>query len=349
MSHDITKNGNGMNKKLLAAVVALSVLGLGLAWYLVERPSAEPGLVLYGNVDVRQVALAFNGSERIMRLSVREGERVRVGQELGQLDDQTLTLEIGQAQAQLLVRQQVLLRLKNGARPEEIAQARANLAAADAEARHAGQQLAMLQAANAQIQGLAVSRQDIDSAVAAKSVAGARLDNVKKALELALAGPRREEVGEARAQVDAAQAQVGLLRHRLAETVLKAPVDAVVRSRLLEPGDMASPQKPAFALAILDPKWVRAYVREADLGLLKPGLAARVSSDSEPGAAIAGRVGYISSVAEFTPKTVQTEEIRTSLVYEVRILVDDPQDKLRLGMPATVLFVGAARAGAARP
>jgi HlyD family secretion protein len=110
----------------------------------------------------------------------------------------------------------------------------------------------------------------------------------------------------------------------------------VVRARLLEPGDMASPQRPVFTLAITQPKWVRAYVAEPSLGRIKPGMKASVSTDSAPGRAIPARVGYISSVAEFTPKTVQTEELRTSLVYEVRFLVDDPDDQLRLGMPATV-------------
>jgi HlyD family secretion protein len=126
------------------------------------------------------------------------------------------------------------------------------------------------------------------------------------------------------------------MNHQLTEAELKAPIDAVVRARLLEPGDMASPQRPAFTLAITDPKWVRAYVAEPDLGRVRAGQDARVSTDSQPGEAIAGKVGYISSVAEFTPKTVQTEELRSSLVYEIRVMVDDPQDRLRLGMPATV-------------
>jgi HlyD family secretion protein len=109
----------------------------------------------------------------------------------------------------------------------------------------------------------------------------------------------------------------------------------VVRARLLEPGDMASPQRPVFTLAITDPKWVRAYVTGADLGRVQPGMAATLVIDSDP-QPLAGKVGFMSSVAEFTPKTVQTEELRTSLVYEIRVLADDPQDRLRLGMPVTV-------------
>jgi HlyD family secretion protein len=99
---------------------------------------------------------------------------------------------------------------------------------------------------------------------------------------------------------------------------------------------MVTPQRPVLSLALTRPKWVRVYVSEPDLGRVKPGMGARVNTDSSPGTTIPGKVGYISSVAEFTPKNVETSELRTSLVYEVRVLVEDPQDALRLGQPATV-------------
>jgi len=123
-----------------------------------------------------------------------------------------------------------------------------------------------------------------------------------------------------------------------------------VRARLLEPGDLASPQRPVFTLAITQPKWVRAFVPEPRLSQIRPGMAASVSTDSDPEHPLAGRIGFISSVAEFTPKTVQTEELRTSLVYEVRVEVDDPANALRLGMPATVrIDLGSGAATDRRP
>ena len=127
-----------------------------------------------------------------------------------------------------------------------------------------------------------------------------------------------------------------MLRRQLTDADLVAPLDAVVRSRIVEPGEMATPQKPAFELAITDPKWVRAYVSETDLGHVKPGMKATVSVDAFKGRPFDGWVGFISPVAEFTPKSVQTEELRSSLVYEIRVFVKDPGDVLRLGMPATV-------------
>lgn len=111
----------------------------------------------------------------------------------------------------------------------------------------------------------------------------------------------------------------------------------MVRSRLREPGDMVTPASPVYALALTLPKWVRVYVREADLGRIRPGMAASaVVSDSQPDKPLAGKIGYISSIAEFTPKAVQTEELRTSLVYEVHVMIEDPTDLLRLGQPVTV-------------
>ncbi|HEX2929785.1 MAG TPA: efflux RND transporter periplasmic adaptor subunit, partial [Candidatus Binatia bacterium] len=183
--------------------------------------------------------------------------------------------------------------------------------------------------------GRAVRQQDVDNAKAALQVAEARLVVNQRALELAVAGPRKEDVAENEARLRANEAQAALLRQQLADSQLLAPVDAVVRTRVMEPGEMASPQKAVFSLAITDPKWVRVYVSEPDLGKVRSGTAAQVAVDSFPKHRFEGWVGFISPVAEFTPKSVQTEELRSSLVYEVRIFVKDPADELRLGMPAS--------------
>ncbi|MDH6595159.1 HlyD family secretion protein [Variovorax sp. TBS-050B] len=327
-----------MNRKpLIAAALVALAAAAAAGWWHFGRPAAPSDrIVLYGNVDLRQVSLAFNGTERVAELAAREGDRVRAGQVLGRLDTRALALRVAQSQARIGVQEQALLRLKTGSRPEEVAQASAQVAAAQADADLAQQQLARLQAIGQTTAGRAVSQQDLDSAQARRKVALAQLDNARKAQQLVVAGPRREDIAQAQAQLESARADLALMNHQLQEAELRSPIDAVVRARLLEPGDMASPQRPAFTLAITDPKWVRAYVAEPDLGRVRPGQAARVTTDSHPGQPIAGRVGYISSVAEFTPKTVQTEELRSSLVYEIRVMVDDRDDRLRLGMPATV-------------
>jgi HlyD family secretion protein len=280
--------------------------------------------------------LAFDGSGRVAELRVEEGDRVNAGVVLGVLDTRTLALQAEQAQAQIGVQQQTLQRLRNGARPQEIAQARSRVTAAQVDAAQAEQDLQRLQGIAANTQGRGVSAQDLDRAKSHLQVVQAKLTDQQEALRLTELGPRAEDVAGAEAQLKAAQAQLALLQHQIAQGQLKAPADAVVRSRLLEPGDMATPQKPVLALALTQPKWVRVYVGEPDLGRVKPGMPARVTTDGSPGQSIAGKIGYISSVAEFTPKSVQTEALRTSLLYELRVLVDDPQDVLRLGQPATV-------------
>ena len=317
--------------KILRSVSALAavLLIVGLLWWKIHDTGTTTALTLYGNVDIRQVSLAFDGSGRIAGLRAEEGDKVKAGAVLAVLDTRTLALQAEQARLQIEVQQQSLLRLRNGSRPQEIAQARSRLAATQADAERARQDLARLQAA-----GSAVSVQDLDRAGTALQVAQARREEQREALRLTQLGPRAEEVAGAEAQLKVLQAQLALLQHQIDLGELRAPADAVVRSRLLEPGDMATPQRPVFALALTHPKWVRVYASEADLGRIRPGMAARIETDSHP--SIAGKVGYISSVAEFTPKSVQTEELRTSLVYEVRVVVEDAEDALRLGQPATV-------------
>lgn len=296
----------------------------------------ENQLELQGNVDVRQVSVAFEQTGRIAELRAQEGDVVKAGAVLGLLDTVSLKLQAEQAKAQANVQEQNLRRLRNGSRPEEIAQAAARLTSAKAEADRASTELTRLRGIAGATGGRGVAQQDLDRAEQGATAANATVREQEAALRLARQGARSEDIAGGRAQVEAARAQLALLQHQIDQGVLRAPVDGVIRSRLLEPGDIASPQRPAFSLARTQPKWVRVYVAQPDLGRIRPGMTASVVSDSQPNQPIAGRIGYISSVAEFTPKTVQTEELRTSLVYEVRVTVDDPANRLRLGQPVTV-------------
>lgn len=243
---------------------------------------------------------------------------------------------MARAEADLAAQQHAVDRLHNGNRPEEIAQARANVDAAAADAENARAQYARLTALSASSSGRAVSRQDMDSAKSALDTAEARLAVNGKALALELAGPRKEDIAQAEAQLRSDEAQLALLQQEFKDADLLAPLDAVVRSRIAEPGEISSPQKSAFTLAIIDPKWVRAYVAEPDLGSVREGMSAAVSVDAFPKRSFSAWVGFISPVAEFTPKSVETTDLRSSLVYEIRVFVRDPGDVLRLGMPATV-------------
>ncbi len=324
-----------MNKRIVGIGILAAAI-IGIAVWISTRGSQGNSIVLHGNVDLRQVELPFNDSERIAEVLVEEGSTVRAGQVLARLDTGRLLPRVKQAEAKVAAQSEMLRKLRNGARPEEIAQARAAVAAAEAEAANARSQIERLQSISAASEGRAISAQDLEAATAQVRTSEARLQNSKESLRLILAGAREEDIQTASAQLDAAEADLALLQRQLKDAELVSPTDGVVRNRLMEPGELATPQRPVFSIAVMNPKWVRAYVSETDLGRVNVGMPARVSIDSAPDHLIKGTIGFLSSTAEFTPKTVQTDELRTSLVYEVRILVRDEQNRLRLGMPATV-------------
>jgi len=318
---------------VLPIAVVLAIAGAVGFWWYSKSGDAPTELILYGNLDLRQVDLAFNGSERIAAVDVQEGDRVHEGQELAHLDTSRITPQVAQAEAQVAAQRAVVERMHNGSRPEEIAQARANLEQAKADAANA---LAQYERKNNLLAKNAGTQMDFDNAKAALNMAEARVKLNQSALDLTIAGPRKEDIAQAEAQLQGNEAQFAFLHQQLIDARLLAPVDGVVRSRLMERGDMASPQRPVVSLALTDPKWVRAYVSEINLGKLHPGTKATITVDSFPNRDFDGWIGFISPIAEFTPKDVQTPELRTSLVYEVRVFVNDPSDDLRLGMPATV-------------
>ena len=167
-------------------------------------------------------------------------------------------------------------------------------------------------------------------------VAEAKTTVNQRTLDLEVIGPRKEDIGEAEGLVKAAEGRLAFVQQQLNDARLLSPTDGVIRTRIMEPGEMASPESPVFDIAVTDPMWVRAYVPEADLGKVRPGMTAEVTTDSFPGKRYSGWVGYISPTAEFTPKSVETPDLRTNLVYQARVYVRNPQNELRLGMPATV-------------
>ena len=162
------------------------------------------------------------------------------------------------------------------------------------------------------------------------------MDAAKAGLTLALAGPRSQDIAAAKNTLKALEAELTLTQRALADSRLYAPDDGIIQDRILEPGDMVSPQRPVYTLALVNPVWIRTYITEPDLGKIRPGMVANISTDSFPGKTYRGWIGYISPTAQFTPKSVETSQLRTELVYQVRVYVCNPQNELRLGMPATV-------------
>jgi len=337
-------------KRIRIVILLLLVGGLTAAiwfWRHREPVATEQRLRLYGNVDIRQVQLAFNGSERIAALLVEEGDRVNAGQLLARLDTQRLEPKAASRQAQVQAQREAVARLEAGNRPEEVRKAKADLEAARADLEIA--ELTYKRVTDLTTQGVD-TQQRKDDARAALNVAKAREAAAKETCDLMVLGPRKEDIAAAKATLQAYEADLALARRELADAQLYAPTNGVIRNRIMEPGDMASPQKPVFTLALDNPVWVRAYVPETDLGKIRTGMKAEVTTDSFPGKTYSGWIGFVSPTAEFTPKTVETTEVRAKLVYEVRVFVSNPQGELRLGMPAEVIVpLDQSQASAAQP
>ena len=319
--------------RILVLLILIIVAG-GLWWWHLHREPAPTGqLVLYGNVDLREVNLAFYGNQRIASIFVKEGDRVTSGQLLAELETQRLEDAVRQAEALVAQQTQVLKRLEAGSRIEEIRQAEANANKARVDADNAERTWVRIRDL---FQENAVSKQQADDSEAAAKAAQATWKAAQQALALALAGSRVEDIEAGREALKAAQASLALRRRELNDARLYAPADGVIRDRILEPGSMVTPQNPVLTLALTDPLWVRVYVSEPDLGKLRHGMKATITTDSYPGKRYKGWVGFISPTAEFTPKTVETTDLRTRLVYQVRVFIRQGQNELRLGMPATV-------------
>lgn len=338
-------------KKRISILSILILLAVGFfVWRSLEQKHADHDRVtIYGNVDIRQVQIAFNDSERISRLLVDEGSVVHAGQLIGQLVQQRYSDTVARDQSIVAAQQQVVARLRAGSRPEEIAEARAEVAAAQANVAaaqanvtnakllyHRQQTLARQQYVSLQI------RDDAERAYLARKAGLAADEQIlqakEQALRLAVIGPRKEDIAAAEATLRANQAALALAQRQLADTQLYAPAEGVIQNRILEAGDMATPQTPVFTLALDNPLWVRAYLPETQMGKVGLGMRAWIQVDSFPSQRFPGWVGFISPVSEFTPKNVETTELRSQLVYRVRVYACNPEHRLRLGMPATVII-----------
>ncbi len=323
-----------MKKKIILIVILLVLITAGFFFYKkIDNQQPTDEIVLYGNIDIREVKLSFNGNEHINSILVQEGDSVTKGQDLAYLHTELLQAKSAQAKAMVEAQKQELAAMLAGTRPEDIEKARADLEAVKAKlvsARSTAERLTKL------ARKKMASEDEAEQARATANAYEADVHALQAALNLAIAGPRKEDIAKARALLLARQAEYSLALENLKDATLYAPNPGVIRNRILEEGDMASPQTPVLTLALNHPLWVRAYLSETDLGKVKPGMAATIHTDSYPDKSYSGWIGYISPTAEFTPKNIETPELRTHLVYQVRIYTCNNDNELRLGMPATV-------------
>jgi HlyD family secretion protein len=320
-------------KKPLLAILLLAV-AVTVGWQVRQKlHKTDDALKLYGNVDIRGVDLGFRVGGRLLEVLKDEGDAVKAGELLARIDRQPYEHELSRAEAELAAAEADLQLKTTGYRTEEIDQARAVLAesrviAKDARSvreRHAGL-----------LPGGGTSLQNLESAQAALDEAEQRVKVAEAKLKLLEAGYRSEEIAAAKARAAQAKAARATAALRLEDTELKAPSDGIVLTRALEPGAVVQIGATALSLSLENPVWVRAYVHERELGKVPPGTKVLLTTDSRPDKTFHGKVGFVSPRAEFTPKSVETPELRTSLVYRLRVVVEDSDGSLRQGMPVTV-------------
>ena len=317
---------------ILLIVILLAALGGGWWWY---QSSRQQPLTLYGNVDIRTVNMSFRVGGRLASLTVDEGDSIRAGQTLGELDRAPYENALLQAQANVSTAQAQYDLMMAGYRAEEIAQAAAAVKQAQAAydyAQNFYQRQLGLRASSA------FSANDLENARSSRDQAQATLNSAQDKLRQYRAGNRPQEIAQAKASLEQAQAALAQAKLDLHDTVLTAPSDGTLMTRAVEPGTMLNAGGTVLTLSLTHPVWVRAYVDEKNLGQAQPGREVLLYTDSRPDKPYHGKIGFVSPSAEFTPKTVETPDLRTDLVYRLRIVVNDADGALRQGMPVTVSF-----------
>lgn len=322
-----------MNKKAIIIPAALLVVAAaGISWYR-QRDAAVKNGTIYGNVDIREATLSFRVAGRVVAFNVDEGATVKAGDVIASLDPEPLQNALSASEgteAALAARNSLV---HHGFRTEDIEQAKARLASAKSALAEAERQLARQQALA--LEG-AAPQKVLDGAQTARDQAAAQVKVTEEQVRTMTTGFRKEEVAESDAQLRQAQAQARAARLALKDAVLTAPSDGVILSRSIEKGTMVQNGTPAFSLSLTNPVWVRAYVSESQLGTFAPGTKVTLHTDASPDKAYKGNVGFVSPTAEFTPKPVETSDLRTSLVYRLRVVVENADSQLRQGMPVTV-------------
>jgi len=290
----------------------------------------ENRLKLSGNIEVIQVEASFRVAGKVLERPVDEGQMVQAGQLLARLDARDLEQQVAMRQADAATAKAALEAMLAGSRKEEIAASKAALEQAQADLRRLEPDEVRLR--DLQQKGI-LSVRDYEASRASLEAARGKVQQADQQYLLVRKGPRKEDIDQARARYDQAQQALALARTQLGYATLTAPTAGVILSKNVEPMEYVSPGTAVVTMADLSQVWLRAYVEETDLGRVKVGQKAFVTSDSFPGKRYEGRVAFIASEAEFTPKAVQTRKERTKLVYRIKIDIPNPAMELKPGMP----------------
>ena len=321
-------------KRLIPIVVLLAMaVAAGVYFYprLTRKTAPANEITLSGNIEAHESLVSFKVPGRIVDLPVEEGQQVEQGALLARLDDADYKQKVRIDEATVDVRQSNLALTLAGTREQEIKASQQAMidAQADLEEKKLDNDRAQQLFAKDEI-----AAQDRDLAATALKRAEATFKAAQQRYNEAVEGSRKEDIAIARANLAQANANLGLSRIDLSYTTLLAPSTGVITVRQAELGEVVAPGTPVVTLADLDHIWLRAYIAETDLGRIHWGQDATITTDTYPGKQYHGRISFISPDAEFTPKSVQTYQERVTLVYRIKIDIDNPNHELKPGMPA---------------
>lgn len=287
----------------------------------------------YGNVDVRTVSLAFRVSGRLETLNFDEGEKLKKGDVIATIENSIFKENLNQINAQINLQEIQIQKLEKGYRTEEIEKSKAKLSEVKANLDRVNKDF---QRAQTLLKSNSISEQSYDNTKSQTLDLQAQYDYAKSSLELLQNGYEKEDILSAKATLESLKAQRNILQINYNDTVLYSPVDGTIITKVYEAGSIVNSSQTIVEIAKSDEFWVRSYLSEKYLGLVKAGMKAVITTDGNK--TYEGVVSFISPLAEFTPKTVQTEDLRTDLVYRFRIIVNNVDDNLKQGMPVTITF-----------
>jgi len=314
----------------------LILVGAGIAAaYLYPRWTAKRGnpnqIELSGNIEAHESLVSFKVTGRVVALPVDEGQAVKMGDLVARLDSDDYRQQVVMDEATSRVRDSQLALGLAGSRQQDIEAARQAVADAKADLDQKKQDLERYDALSQKDE---IPMQTRDQAATAVTRAQTAYARAQETLSELIEGTRKEELAVDRASVREAHRNTEMARIRLSYTTLAAPFDGVILVRQAELGEVVSPGTPIITLADLDHIWLRVYLPETDLGKVHWGQDVSVATDTFPGKRYHGKIGVISADAEFTPKSVQTEKERVTLVYGIKVDLDNPNHELKPGMPA---------------
>lgn len=341
--------GGNMKKWIPVIIIILIIAVVGISYYSLQNDNNDNTLSLSGNIEVTDVRLSFKIPGRLQEMLINEGDLVEKGQIIARIEDFDQKLALKQARASLEYAQAVLAEIESGSRVQEVAGSKAELSRALAGLESARAQLRLAKADNDRFEelynqgGISLREYEVHNTqyeIAQNAYKGAMasLESARQHLNLVEEGARAEKIEQARSQLKIARQSLNQAKLHLDYTELYSPISAVVLSKSAEAGEYVTPGAPVITIGDLGRPWLRAYINETDLSRIKLNQSVDVTTDTYPDKVYPGRISFISSEAEFTPKSVQTREERVKLMYRIKITLENSENELKPGMPADALI-----------